>query len=69
MLHNAAVATDWSDLITDLGGIPGSRVVRESAPGYATMQDAIAVCQKHLGCELVDRTLVEEMSFPVWKSN
>jgi Uma2 family endonuclease len=48
-------------LFSDLGNVPVSRVIMEPAPGTATKQDWIEICQNQRRlCELVDGTLVEK---------
>lgn len=56
-----ALATTWEDRLSDLGGIPASRVRIDPAPGTATVEDVVRLrnIERRL-YELVDGTLVEK---------
>ncbi len=60
MSSNAAVATKFSDILSDLGNIPAQRVRTEPAPGTATADDLLRVNNQGAMCELVDGVLVEK---------
>lgn len=60
MSSNAAVATNFADILMDLGNIPASRVRSEPKPGTATVEDLLRVNSQGGMCELVDGALVEK---------
>ena len=60
MSSNAAVSTNFSDILTDLGNIPACRVRSEPKPGTATVEDLLRVNSQGAMCELVDGALVEK---------
>jgi len=60
VVSNAAVAGNFSDILTDLGGISGERVYRSPEPGRATIEDLLQKNETGAMCELIDGTLVEK---------
>ncbi len=60
MSSNAAVSTNFADILMDLGNIPASRVRSEPKPGTATIDDLLRVNSQGGMCELVDGALVEK---------
>jgi Uma2 family endonuclease len=60
MSTNAAIASNFSDLLVDLGSIPIERVRFEPKPGSATIDDLLQLNNLGGMFELVDATLVEK---------
>lgn len=60
MSTNAAVATNFSDMLNDLGGIPVERVCVDPTPGHATVEDLVRLNAQGAMYELIDATLVEK---------
>lgn len=60
MSSNAAIATNFSDILMDLGNIPANRVRSDPKPGTATIEDLLRVNSQGGMCELVDGALVEK---------
>ena len=60
MSTNAAVASNFSDILADLGNIPAQRVRTEPRPGSATIDDLLRVNGQGGMCELVDGVLVDK---------
>lgn len=60
MSANAAVATNFSDMLNDLGGIPVERVCVDPTPGHATVEDLVRLNGQGGMYELIDATLVKK---------
>lgn len=60
MSANAAVATNFSDILNDLGGVPVERVCVDPTPGHATVEDLVRLNGQGGMYELIDATLVEK---------
>lgn len=60
MSANAAVATNFSDMLNDLGGIPVERICVDPTPGHATVEDLVRLNGQGGMYELIDATLVEK---------
>ena len=59
-MTNAAVPAKFSDILTDLGGIPVERIRFDPKPGTATIDDLLRLNGQGGMFELVDSTLVEK---------
>lgn len=60
MSTNAAVAEHFSDIVSDLGGIPLERIRMDPPPGTATIDDLQRLNREGGLFELIDATLVEK---------
>ncbi|HQX49934.1 MAG TPA: Uma2 family endonuclease [Planctomycetaceae bacterium] len=60
VISNAAVAGNFSDILTELGGISADRVHHTPGPGSATIEDLRYANENGALCELIDGTLVEK---------
>ncbi len=60
MNADAAVATSFSEMLNDLGGIPVERVCVDPTPGHATIEDLMRLNRQGGMYELIDATLVEK---------